>query len=117
MSHETPKRRYRVLDLGLGALCLALVLACLLAIPIPAPSVEETIASPSSKQSGELRAAPVAQEWKMVVMSGGPAVYTACVEGDRLFAMNKLAWKNTAGLWPDVSLAVSPGACRARSKH
>jgi hypothetical protein len=58
--------------------------------------------------------APVSQMWKMVPMSGGPAVYTACVEGDRLFAMNKQAWRGTDGLWPDVALAVSPGACRAR---
>lgn len=116
MSHETP-RRYRVLDFGLGALVLALVLACLLAIPIPTPSLSETLPSMASGKSRELSPPAVEQDWKMVPMSGGPAVYTACVDGDRLFAMNKTAWRHAAGLWPDVALTVAPGACRGPKRR
>jgi hypothetical protein len=57
------------------------------------------------------------QEWKMVPMAGGPAVYTSCVGPDRLYAMNKVAWRGTEGLWPDAALTVAPGACRARAKR
>lgn len=60
---------------------------------------------------------PKEQTWRTVPMTGGPAVYTACVDGDRLFAMNKTAWRGTAGLWPDVALTVSPGACKPRAKR
>lgn len=119
MRHETPARtRVWSLAVGGGVVLLASTLSWY-GLPIP-EDPEAKAWAVSSRQSRVVLPAPdkpKEKAWKTVPMSGGPAVYTACVEGDRLFAMNKTAWRGTDGLWPDVALTVAPGACKARVKR
>lgn len=61
--------------------------------------------------------APMLSEWTLLPMTGGPAIYTACVgvggsnspRATRIFALQPLASRATNGLWPGASIAAVPG--------
>jgi hypothetical protein len=50
--------------------------------------------------------------WKESVMTNGPSVYWACFKGDRIYALQPLAERGRAGLWPGASIAAVKGGCR-----
>jgi hypothetical protein len=50
--------------------------------------------------------------WNLQPMSGGAAVFWACIKGDRLYYVNGYAWRGRDDVWPGGSLAVVAGGCR-----
>jgi hypothetical protein len=50
-----------------------------------------TACSPAPQAQGQLPyARPNDNVWTLVPMTGGPAVYTACIKGNRVYAMDSL---------------------------
>lgn len=50
--------------------------------------------------------------WHEQVMTGGPMIYWACLNGDRVYAFQEKADRGRVGLWPGARIAVAAGMCR-----
>jgi len=70
--------------------------------------------SPAPQAQGQLpMPTPAEQRWTFIPMTSGPGIYTACVKGDRLYAMDSLSFR--ASEWTPMgakTITVAAGACR-----
>jgi len=97
--------RYWLTPLVIILVLVGSMLGALFVIPYLAPALE------APQAQGQVPKTEGGRVWEMIPMSGGPAVYTACVKGIRLYAMNQRAWREGSGLEPGAALAAVAVPC------